>query len=120
MSSFATRLSESMHGRWLPGMAEWQGRRFIGHCGDREFWIDADRGLSDARVIERMRDVPRVPSLYYYPDLSDPCTIGGLERIARKAWARRSLDMEAFIDGLDDIAPGEKWARVLLAGLEAS
>tara|TARA_X000001388_G_C2226753_1_gene121426 strand:- start:339 stop:698 length:360 start_codon:yes stop_codon:yes gene_type:complete len=118
--SFGTRLSEAMRGRWLPGMAEWEGRRFIGNCDDRELWIESATSLSGVRVVECLRDVPMEPSLYYHPDLSDPCTIGGLERVARKAWAWRSLDMQAFIDGLDDIAPGEKWAYVLLAGLESS
>lgn len=108
--------------RWMAGMLDTTGRRFICHadCGEAAWVWHADDGCEWLPVAERL------------PDLTDPATLGCLLALVREAWG----DPYAFVGWFDPhwkvircrtesligclAGRGDTEAEALVAALEAA
>jgi hypothetical protein len=122
--------------RWLAGMLDQHGRRIIDVNTGRNEGIPVEWADAIACGVVEMYEHPddaRAEWADAVPDLTDPCTLGGLEALVRDRWgdgAHASPDRgrnpnpdwwvwRKIIDGWTVVARGPTRAAALVAALEA-
>jgi len=109
------------HWRWMPGMLDLHGNRFLGHDGLGDWWIQEGEGEA---MIDYIRDSDT-------PKLSDPATLGCLLHLVRMScgnmqvcsYSENHVNWGVFVDAgiylnwLSEDCASE--AEALVAALEA-